>query len=462
MFSANINGQDFQLSVIGKKLSPEKVFEMLTDKVMGEGRAKAIQLSNVDAGIKSLFDGLTDKTQVNNMIVASLSLKETQIELANRFGLTIDAAGKVSVASGKAGDDLAKFATSIAAAGLSSRTVGTQIIKSSQALFDDFNKVFGDVVTEAVLSTVSRQVEVPGTLQPVNRSFGLGGNNNSNNGLLGFPQQNAVVKQYVTVTEQITQQISRIVSSNLSLPRTLADYDTLLKNIDKTAAAGQKMFADVFALRDQFITFTSAVDGLKGNVRGALFGIVSDAEKQKFLNQDLAKIFGKLKIAVPGSVQELINLGNSIDYTTVSGLDLAAAFPSLVSAFKTTQEGVESLINSLRDESGFKTLYDFNFYKGIAGNYGNEFANRFTDGAAVTYGASNNTSASLPLNIAANNNTTISTSDPNMLNAVNTLTATVNALKAEIIAIKTNTKSSADTLLRVSPDGDSIQTKVAV
>jgi hypothetical protein len=356
---------------------------------------------------------------------------------------------------------------------LDSRTIGAQLIKNKDKLFTDFNTVFGDVITEAVLSTATRQAPVAAASSPRN-ALGLAGIGGINNGFAGFgrlPQANGIagilgqlnapVQQFTTVTEQVTTFVDRIVSRGLSLPRTIAEYDELLKNIDKTAASGQKMFADVFALRDEFVAFTSAVDGLKGNVRGALFGIVSDAEKQSFLNEDLAKLFGDLGRTVPSSIQELIELGKAIDYGTKEGLYLAAVFPSLVSAFNATKESVESLVSSLRDESGFKTLFDYNFYKGIAGNYGNEFANRYTDGAAVQYGASNNTSANIPLNISPSNNTTISTSDPNMLNAMTTLISTVNTFQERLAAIETNTKSSAETLKRVSPTGYSIQTVLA-
>jgi hypothetical protein len=296
-----------------------------------------------------------------------------------------------------------------------------------------------------------------------NNSFADFGRLPAPNGLAGILSQfNTPLQQFKAVTEQVTTFVDTVVSRNLDLPKTIADYDLLLKNMPKVSAAQQQMFADVFALRDEFVAFTNAVDGLKGNVRGALFGIVSDAEKQQYLNEDLAKIFGDLKIAVPGSVQELISLGKSIDHTTASGLDLAAAFPSLVSAFKATQDGVESLINSLRDESGFKTLFDYNFYKGIASNYTNEFANRYVDGYKPTYGESNNTSVAFNPVVTQRDNTTISTSDPNLVSAVRDMAARIDKLQLALDRTQANTKQTADVLRdAVSPaDGVSIQTKV--
>jgi tape measure domain-containing protein len=166
------------------------------------------------------------------------------------------------------------------------------------------------------------------------------------------------------------------------LPDTLKAYDAALKGIDKTTQEGIDTFVELFGIRDQFVQFRQAIDGLKGNVRGALFGMVSDAEKQQMLNEDLAKLFGDLGRDVPGSIQELIALGKSIDYTTAEGLNLASVFPSLVQAFNQTQSAVESLLNTMRDSSKFATSFEFNRYTGVAGNYGTSFANNYVDNMA--------------------------------------------------------------------------------
>jgi len=205
---------------------------------------------------------------------------------------------------------------------------------------------------------------------------------------------------------------------------------------------------------------TSSLDSLKNGVKGALFGVVSDTEKQAMLQADLAKAFGELNIQVPGSIAELIALGKTIDFTTKEGINLAAVFPSLVTAFSETQSAVDSLVNSLRDISEFSTLVDFKRYKGLASNYGTTFANNVTDGQTVTYGNSNNTSVSVNP-VTASNNTSISTSDPNMLNAMTTLIARVDALQLAVDKSATHSKRAADVLVNVSPNGNAIQTEAA-
>jgi hypothetical protein len=139
-----------------------------------------------------------------------------------------------------------------------------------------------------------------------------------------------------------------------TIPATIEQFDAKMK----TLANNPQGFANLLGIRDQFVQFTQSINGLKGNVRGALFNIVSDAEKQAMMNADLAKLFGDLNRDVPGSIQELIALGKSIDYTTAEGLNLAAVFPTLVNAFNQTKGAVDSLINSL-NPNRFRTFMDF-------------------------------------------------------------------------------------------------------
>lgn len=139
------------------------------------------------------------------------------------------------------------------------------------------------------------------------------------------------------------------------------DYDAFLKGIDKTTAQGRYQFSRFFEMRDQFAQYSGAISALKGGVKGATFGLLSPAEQQAQRRAELDTIFNKLGADIPGSVQELIDLGKSIDYTTEAGINLAAAFPSLVSAFTEAQKGVDGLVSSLGelDINRFRTLVDY-------------------------------------------------------------------------------------------------------
>jgi tape measure domain-containing protein len=289
-FWGSLDGQPlFYGKKYGDNADMQKSFEEFVNSVMGPLMVKAIQRSRLADGIKMLFSGMTDKTQVLNMMNATLSLNSAQEQLAERFGLTVDQAGRVSKATGKAGDDLIAFVNNLAGAANSFKTAGEVLIEARDALTATFSDSGG----------------------------------------------------------------------GSSLPGTLKAFDDILKGIDKTTQAGIEQFAELYQIRDGFLQYTQAIDSLKGGVKGALFGIVSPGEQQAMMQADLAELFGSLNLQIPGSVQELINLGKSIDYTTEEGLNLAAAFPSLVAAFQQAREQVDALTESLLDVNRFATLVDY-------------------------------------------------------------------------------------------------------
>jgi hypothetical protein len=147
----------------------------------------------------------------------------------------------------------------------------------------------------------------------------------------------------VAIKAGIDSAFSTITDSEL--PANLKAFDDALRAIDTTTAAGRKDFLGLIELRGTFAEFENAMAGLRGNVRGALFTIVDDAERISMMNEDLIKLFTDLNLKVPTTVQELINLGNSIDLTTASGINLANAFPTLVSAFNQTQQAIADAVS---------------------------------------------------------------------------------------------------------------------
>lgn len=142
------------------------------------------------------------------------------------------------------------------------------------------------------------------------------------------------------------------------LPDSLKAFDDVLKSLDKTTQSGIESFAKLFQLREGFAEFTTAIDSLKNGVSNAIFDSMSPAQQQLKRQEDLTKLFNAFDMAVPTTVQELIAIGEAIDYTTIAGIDLAASFPSLVSAFNETKQAVDALVSSL-NPNDFRTFFDF-------------------------------------------------------------------------------------------------------
>lgn len=299
-FGAQIDGAKFW-EFLGKGIS----FENFTGKVLGEKLVKAIQLSKLPESIRDLFDGITDKTQVQTMIQATINLNNANDALIKSFDITAVQAASVAAVSGLTGDALAQFVQSLTDAGNATLSVGDSLI------------AYRDSLTESLGGTL-------------------------------FANLNA--------------------------------FDAALKSIDTSTEEGVKAFYDLFTLRDEFITFQNSMDSLKGGVKSALLGIVSDSEKQQILQDDLSDLFEQLNLSVPTTIDELIALGKSIDYTTASGITLANAFPSLVAAFTATQSVIESLTKTTDD---FSTQFEYLRYQALAKNFGTSFANSFVPSFAV-------------------------------------------------------------------------------
>lgn len=182
----------------------------------------------------------------------------------------------------------------------------------------------------------------------------------------------------LTLGDGLVVQRQKLIDDIGGLPTNLRAFDNLLKGIDKSSAEGVKQFTDLFNIRDQFISYTNSLSSLRGGVDSALLNIVSDSDKQAILQRNLAKAFDEVGIAIPATVEELITLGKSIDFTTAAGLNLASVFPNLVSAFTQTQEVINSLTNSVRQSNSFATAEDFNYYNAVSAQYGGQFASDFT------------------------------------------------------------------------------------
>jgi tape measure domain-containing protein len=137
-FNANIGGiqtTGYEES-FGKKGDFNAALQSLVNNALGTVTVQAIQASALPQEIKNLFDNLTDKTEVVNMINASMSLQASQKVLADKFNLTATQAAHVAKSTGSAGQGLADYINKIIAVANSSRTVG-EVLALAQKNFRD-------------------------------------------------------------------------------------------------------------------------------------------------------------------------------------------------------------------------------------------------------------------------------------------------------------------------------------
>jgi|GEM_PF-1528232 len=296
-----VSGMGGRIANVMQEGSIKEIYQALVDQAFGPGMVKAINASSLPDSIKDLFDGLSDKTQVQNMIAAAISLNTAQDSLIETYNLTAEGAAAVANASGLAGDSLAAFVGSLVNASLSQQSAAAVLLKERADL-----------------------TELTGTA-----------------------------------------------------PTTLKAFDEWLKSINTTTADGQKKFSDMFAARDRVSSITSAFDAITTARDNSIFGLLSQSEQMAISQKKLADAFADVNAEVPGSRDELVKWVNGLDLTTEAGLKAAMAVPALVDAFQSIEDAANSTTNALREMSGFTSLADYRFYKGVANNYGNAYANSY-------------------------------------------------------------------------------------
>lgn len=266
--------------------------------------------------------------------------------------------------------------------GISKAVLASSVDDGIKQLFTGLTKN-KDVVSNMVTTTIMLSDSQDALLERYNLTLDTAGkvakaSGLADDALASFAQslaQTALSTQKTSVS--LLTEKGKLNDAIGSMPSSLEAFDKMLKSIDTSTAAGQSQFADLFGLRSRFGTYQSAMDSVTAGVNSSIYDLLSPSEQLAKDNETLAKLFGELNINVPGTIDELIKLGQSIDYTTQTGLDLALAFPTLVQAFQDTKGKVDALTGSLKEMSGFTSLADYRFYKGVANNYGGTVANDY-------------------------------------------------------------------------------------
>lgn len=178
--------------------------------------------------------------------------------------------------------------------------------------------------------------------------------------LVAFINKLAGVATSLKTPAQQILEYKRVLTDELggNLPATVEAFDSVLKSFNTTTEAGRALFLEMFNLRDAFIQFTQAMGSVKKGVDDAIFSLLSPQQQALRNRARLEEEFAKFNLAVPKSTQQLIAIGEGIDYTTEAGLTLALAFPTLVQAFQAVNSEVLKL-NSALSPDRFRTFTDF-------------------------------------------------------------------------------------------------------
>ena len=283
----------------------------------------------------------------------------------------------------------------------------------------------------------------------------------------------AMKKGFIKLPEYLNSVLSRGGSGSVALGA-LSSIKSLYESLDTLPA----VFGSVkYAINSLATATNESVSALKASMDGIATYVdlfYTDQEKLNTLQSQLSKAFNSLGQALPATrdgfraLVDGFDITNDATYGVFSGLiSLAPAMNAYFKAMEQQNDVTNEAANAAKaladalDPQMFKTLVDFNRAKGITANYGGAFADSYLRGINTPAANSNFTSVPMTNSVNALNNTTISTSDPNLLNAITVLSQKVDGLIASSDKTALHSKRAADVLVNVSPNGDALQTELA-
>lgn len=317
----------------------------------------------------SLLKSFGKESEIRTNVLVDLRRTSGDVVANFRYGFAGNRRGvtKNYEVEGNIGNALREFNREVLGPALANAIKDSDLPYAIRSLFTGF-----EATPRKINNLINSVIQLNGAAEGLEKRFGLTVNQAAQvskaTELSGTQLGNwikrfaAVASSFNTIGEQLVSLrggLEEVYGGEL--PASLKAYDESLKAINTTTKRGIKDFLELYSIRGDYEKYAAAIDGLKGNVRGAIFNMVSDQEKLAMQQEDMRRVFTELGYAVPGSIDELVALGKSIDYTTVEGLNLASVFPTLVQAFQTTQAATDALANSLNqlNPDRFRTFTDF-------------------------------------------------------------------------------------------------------
>ena len=325
-------------------------------------------LKGLNAQFSALLGGLLSSAGLSDAIKTSSLLYKKNNTIA-RFAATFEGGGVNYDMGGKNPDAQLQFNNMVES------VLGTTLVQAIQKskLSEGIKALFeGLVKKEDVNAMVNASIALQNSQKQLADRFGLTVSNaallSKETGLAGEALTTFITKLagvaggFKTASQQIID-VKAVLEKGLGgvLPETVDSFDSVLKSFDTTTEAGRALFLQMFNLRDAFVSYKQVMDGVKSSVDGAIFSLLSPTQQLSKLQAEMANVFASVNLAVPKTTQELINLGNAIDYTTVEGLNLASVFPTLVSVFNKTKEATSALISTFNelDINRFTSLVNY-------------------------------------------------------------------------------------------------------
>jgi len=280
-FKGTIDGQAFDAKAKNAKFGDKDLQDFIS-KITGEYLAKAIQSTAVGANIKALFNGLTTSDDVGAMLNATMALQDSQKELAEKYGITVDEASRLAKATGLSGTALAEYVTKIAGVTSALRTPAQQILKIREELTAELGGILPDTLDQFDLRLKSLDKTTEAGTKEFNKLFSsrdkVGAYSSGISGIRSGIEQS--VFGLMSQDQQLQANREALAKSfadlGLAVPQTAQDLINLSKGLDLTTEAGLNIAFAMPTLAEQFKAVSDAA--------GETAGILNDLNENQFKN----------------------------------------------------------------------------------------------------------------------------------------------------------------------------------
>ena len=267
-FDASFDGGNVNFAT-GRAGSASNAINSIIEWIMSTGMVESIQKSKLPEGLKLLFDGLTDKEQIQTMVTNALKLGEASELIAKSLDITVDEFGFMSREANLSVESISKLTDILIATSQDALTFGDamlnikgNIVEMIGVALPNSLKEYDQRLKEINTTTAEGRAEFLATLNARSAfkeydNMLVGLQNNVQSGLYEMVSDS---EKYAMMQADLAK---RFTDLGLAVPKSTQELINMGKTIDYTTASGLNLANQFPSLVSLFNELTDATKNLK-------------------------------------------------------------------------------------------------------------------------------------------------------------------------------------------------------